>query len=114
MVYSPQSQASTSELYGKVVETPQTEKTPFYPRSPYGVAKLYAFWIVKNYRQFFALASHSYASDALRNPQASLTTCTHATVSCSTTSRPVVAALSLPARFRALLPRSRSASKTAW
>jgi GDPmannose 4,6-dehydratase len=46
-------QASTSELYGKVVETPQSEKTPFYPRSPYGVAKLYAFWIVKNYREAY-------------------------------------------------------------
>ena len=46
-------QASTSELYGKVVETPQSETTPFYPRSPYGVAKLYGFWIVKNYREFF-------------------------------------------------------------
>ena len=46
-------QASTSELYGKVVETPQTESTPFYPRSPYGVAKLYAFWIVKNYRESY-------------------------------------------------------------
>ena len=46
-------QASTSELYGQVVETPQTEKTPFYPRSPYGVAKLYAFWIVKNYREAY-------------------------------------------------------------
>lgn len=44
-------QASTSELYGKVVETPQSETTPFYPRSPYGVAKLYGFWIVKNYRE---------------------------------------------------------------
>src|SRR3989344_1134843 len=43
-------QASTSELYGMVQETPQTEKTPFYPRSPYGVAKLYSYWIVKNYR----------------------------------------------------------------
>lgn len=42
-------QASTSELYGKVVEVPQNENTPFYPRSPYAVAKLYAFWIVKNY-----------------------------------------------------------------
>ena len=42
-------QASTSELYGKSQEVPQNEKTPFYPRSPYGVAKLYAFWIVKNY-----------------------------------------------------------------
>ncbi|MGB1103763.1 MAG: GDP-mannose 4,6-dehydratase [Crocinitomicaceae bacterium] len=46
-------QASTSELYGKVVETPQTEETPFYPRSPYGVAKLYAFWIIKNYREAY-------------------------------------------------------------
>ncbi|SGY84662.1 BQ5605_C009g05710 [Microbotryum silenes-dioicae] len=46
-------QASTSELYGKVVETPQSETTPFYPRSPYGVAKLYAFWIVKNYRESY-------------------------------------------------------------
>ncbi len=48
-------QASTSELYGKVVETPQSETTPFYPRSPYGVAKLYAFWIVKNYREAYGL-----------------------------------------------------------
>ena len=48
-------QASTSELYGKVQEVPQTEKTPFYPRSPYGVAKLYAFWIVVNYRESFNL-----------------------------------------------------------
>jgi GDPmannose 4,6-dehydratase len=50
-------QASTSELYGKVIETPQNENTPFYPRSPYGVAKLYAYWIVVNYREaynFFA------------------------------------------------------------
>ena len=46
-------QASTSELYGKVQETPQTETTPFYPRSPYGVAKLYAFWITKNYRESY-------------------------------------------------------------
>lgn len=46
-------QASTSELYGKVMETPQSETTPFYPRSPYGVAKLYAFWIVKNYREAY-------------------------------------------------------------
>jgi len=48
-------QASTSELYGKVVETPQTETTPFYPRSPYGVAKLYAYWIVKNYREAYGM-----------------------------------------------------------
>lgn len=48
-------QASTSELYGKVQEVPQTEKTPFYPRSPYGVAKLYGFWIVKNYREAYGM-----------------------------------------------------------
>jgi GDPmannose 4,6-dehydratase len=48
-------QASTSELFGKVMETPQRETTPFYPRSPYAVAKLYAFWIVKNYRESYNL-----------------------------------------------------------
>ena len=48
-------QASTSELYGKVVEIPQTETTPFYPRSPYGVAKLYGYWIIKNYREAYNL-----------------------------------------------------------
>ena len=48
-------QASTSELYGKVQEWPQSETTPFYPRSPYGVAKLYAFWIVKNYRESYGI-----------------------------------------------------------
>ncbi len=48
-------QASTSELYGKVQEVPQTEKTPFYPRSPYGVAKLYAYWIIVNYREAYNL-----------------------------------------------------------
>lgn len=46
-------QASTSELYGKVQEIPQSEKTPFYPRSPYGVAKLYAYWIIVNYREAY-------------------------------------------------------------
>ncbi len=46
-------QASTSELYGKVQEVPQTEKTPFYPRSPYAVAKLYGFWIIINYREAY-------------------------------------------------------------
>ncbi|MDD3011607.1 MAG: GDP-mannose 4,6-dehydratase [Bacteroidales bacterium] len=46
-------QASTSELYGKVQEIPQNENTPFYPRSPYGVAKLYGFWITKNYREAY-------------------------------------------------------------
>jgi GDPmannose 4,6-dehydratase len=48
-------QASTSELYGKVQETPQTEKTPFYPRSPYAVAKLYGYWITVNYREAYDL-----------------------------------------------------------
>jgi len=48
-------QASTSELYGKVKETPQNENTPFYPRSPYAAAKLYAFWITKNYREAYGM-----------------------------------------------------------
>jgi GDPmannose 4,6-dehydratase len=48
-------QASTSELYGKVLQTPQTEETPFYPRSPYGVAKLYAYWITVNYREAYGM-----------------------------------------------------------
>src|SRR5882757_10745238 len=48
-------QASTSELYGLVQEVPQSEKTPFYPRSPYGVAKLYAYWITVNYREAYNL-----------------------------------------------------------
>jgi len=48
-------QASTSELYGKVTETPQRETTPFYPRSPYGVAKLYAYWITVNYREAYGM-----------------------------------------------------------
>ncbi|WP_435168090.1 GDP-mannose 4,6-dehydratase [Candidatus Pelagibacter bacterium nBUS_28] len=48
-------QASTSELYGDVRETPQNEKTPFYPRSPYGVAKLYAYWITINYREAYGI-----------------------------------------------------------
>ena len=48
-------QASTSELYGKVQEVPQTEKTPFYPRSPYAVAKLYAYWITVNYREAYGM-----------------------------------------------------------
>jgi GDPmannose 4,6-dehydratase len=60
-------QASTSELYGKVVETPQSETTPFYPRSPYGVAKLYGFWIVKNYR-----ASNSPCRSAARSIELTL------------------------------------------
>ena len=48
-------QASTSELFGKAQEIPQTEKTPFYPRSPYGVAKLYGYWIIVNYREAYNL-----------------------------------------------------------
>ena len=48
-------QASTSEMYGKVAESPQTERTPFYPRSPYGVAKLYGYWITVNYREAYGL-----------------------------------------------------------
>ena len=48
-------QASTSEMFGKVQEIPQTETTPFYPRSPYGVAKVYAYWITKNYRESYRL-----------------------------------------------------------
>ena len=48
-------QASTSELYGKAQEVPQSEKTPFYPRSPYGAAKLYAYWITVNYREAYSL-----------------------------------------------------------
>lgn len=54
-------QASTSELYGKVQEVPQSETTPFYPRSPYGVAKLYGYWIVKNYRESYGM----YASNGI-------------------------------------------------
>jgi len=57
-IFSPNTkfyQASTSEMFGKVQEIPQTEKTPFYPRSPYGVAKLFAHWIVKNYRESYSL-----------------------------------------------------------
>jgi len=48
-------QASTSEMYGKVKETPQNENTPFYPRSPYGVAKMYAYWIIVNYREAYGM-----------------------------------------------------------
>ena len=48
-------QASTSELYGLVQETPQKESTPFYPRSPYGAAKIYAYWITKNYRESYGM-----------------------------------------------------------
>ena len=52
-------QASTSEMFGKVQEIPQTETTPFYPRSPYGVAKVYGYWIIKNYRESYGLHASS-------------------------------------------------------
>jgi GDPmannose 4,6-dehydratase len=52
-------QASTSEMFGKVLEIPQSEITPFYPRSPYGVAKVYGYWIVKNYRESYGLHASS-------------------------------------------------------
>ena len=52
-------QASTSEMFGKVQEIPQSEKTPFYPRSPYGVAKVYGYWIVRNYRESYGLHASS-------------------------------------------------------
>src|SRR5206468_6191084 len=48
-------QASSSEMFGKVLETPQRETTPFYPRSPYGVAKAYAFWMTVNYREAYGI-----------------------------------------------------------
>ena len=86
-------QASTSELYGKVQETPQRETTPFYPRSPYAVAKLYAYWITVNYREAYGM---------LRL----------ATASCSTTRARCAARPSSPARSRARSPRSSSACRT--
>jgi GDPmannose 4,6-dehydratase len=52
-------QASSSEMFGKVVESPQTERTPFYPRSPYGVAKVYGHWITVNYRESYGLHANS-------------------------------------------------------
>src|SRR4029450_1774992 len=52
-------QASSSEMFGKVVETPQRESTPFYPRSPYGVAKVYGHWITVNYRESYDLHATS-------------------------------------------------------
>src|SRR2546425_4197610 len=54
-------QASSSEMFGKVVETPQKETTPFYPRSPYGVAKVFAYWMTRNYRESYGL----YASNGI-------------------------------------------------
>jgi GDPmannose 4,6-dehydratase len=62
-------QASTSELYGSVQETPQTEKTPFYPRSPYGVAKLYAYWITVNYREAYGLHASKASCSIMKGPR---------------------------------------------
>ena len=52
-------QASSSEMFGKVVEIPQKETTPFYPRSPYGAAKVYAYWLIRNYRESYGLHASS-------------------------------------------------------
>ena len=52
-------QASTSELYGKILESPQNENTPFYPRSPYGVAKLYVYWITVNNREAYGIYAYN-------------------------------------------------------
>ncbi len=60
-------QASTSELYGKVAEVPQSETTPFYPRSPYAVSKLFGFWIVKNYR-YRKLSDSACYADGVKMP----------------------------------------------
>jgi GDPmannose 4,6-dehydratase len=62
-------QASSSEMFGKVVESPQTEKTPFYPRSPYGVAKVYAHWITVNYRESYGLFACSGVSFNHESPR---------------------------------------------
>jgi len=62
-------QASTSELFGMVQETPQTERTPFYPRSPYGVAKLYAYWITINYREAYGLHASNGILFNLESPE---------------------------------------------
>ena len=55
-------QAATSEMFGKMVENPAKETTPFYPRSPYGVAKLYGYWITKNYRESYDMFACSWNS----------------------------------------------------
>lgn len=69
-------QASTSEMFGKVLETPQTEKTPFYPRSPYGVAKVFGFWITVNYREaynIFAANAITYNHESERRHETFVT-----------------------------------------
>ena len=69
-------QASTSEMYGKVVEVPQNENTPFYPRSPYGVSKLYGYWITKNYREsynMFACSGILFNHESMRRGETFVT-----------------------------------------
>lgn len=61
-------QASTSELFGKVQQIPQTETTPFYPRSPYGVAKIYGYWIVINYREAYNILPATGSSSTMSRP----------------------------------------------
>src|SRR5512141_1112414 len=70
-------QASSSEMFGKVVEVPQTEKTPFYPRSPYGVAKLYGHWITVNYRESYDLFAVSGILFNHESPRRGLEFVTH-------------------------------------
>jgi GDPmannose 4,6-dehydratase len=70
-------QASSSEMFGKVVEVPQTEKTPFYPRSPYGVAKLYGHWITVNYRESYKLFAVSGILFNHESPRRGLEFVTH-------------------------------------
>ncbi len=79
-------QASSSEMYGKVQEIPQTEKTPFYPRSPYGCAKVYSYWITVNYRESYGLHANNgilfnhespRRGRNFRHPQNYASNCTH-------------------------------------
>src|SRR5207245_10757763 len=70
-------QASTSELFGQVHETPQTEKTPFHPRSPYGAAKLYAYWITVHYREAYGMFACSSILSLHASPVRGATFVTH-------------------------------------
>jgi hypothetical protein len=96
-------QASTSELYGKVRAVPQNEDTPFHPRSPYGVAKMYAFWSVINYREAYGMFACKYVPGLIfRGPKGPLSvSCVDPWVlvaSCSPTSRREEGGRSLHAR----------------
>ena len=73
-------QASTSELYGLVQATPQTETTPFHPRSPYGVAKLYGYWIIKNYREAYNMHCSSGILFNHESPRRGAVSYTHLTL----------------------------------